>query len=207
MLFRVLAALLLLSVALCAAVPSNLPAFCHGLDCPQFTVVNSTTDYELRHYEATKWVAVETAAATLDSVRREMFMKLSHYIDGSNVDHVKVPMTAPVLTKVTHGPGQSCASNFTMHFMLPHDLWLTPVMPSDPSVKVVTIPAMDVYVKSFAGFATDDDNIQHVMSLYQTLSSDTKTAASVDTKFYYTAGYDGPYRFDNRHNEVWVQRV
>lgn len=28
------------------------PSFCHGLDCPKFSVLEKTDDYELRAYEA-----------------------------------------------------------------------------------------------------------------------------------------------------------
>lgn len=31
---------------------SDSPSFCHGLDCPAFSVVEKTDDYELRSYEA-----------------------------------------------------------------------------------------------------------------------------------------------------------
>ncbi|XP_076444048.1 heme-binding protein 2-like [Babylonia areolata] len=207
MLFQVLAFLPLLSVAFGSAIPSSLPAFCHGLDCPLFTVVTSTADYELRRYEATKWVATQTEAATFDAVRSDMFHALFRYIDGNNADNVKIPMTAPVVTTMAHGQGPNCASNFTMHFMLPHDQWQAPVTPSDPRVSIVTLPAMEIYVKSFPGWATDEDKTQKVMELYKALSSDTKTASSVETHYYYTAGYDGPYQFANRHNEVWIQKL
>ena len=65
----------------------------------------------------------------------------------SFIADVKIAMTAPVVTTVAHGPGPNCGSNFTMHFMLPHDHWQSPIQPTNPKVQIVTLPAMDVYVK------------------------------------------------------------
>lgn len=31
---------------------TDKPSFCHGLDCPKFSVVETTDDFELRAYEA-----------------------------------------------------------------------------------------------------------------------------------------------------------
>ena len=52
------------------------PTMCHV--CQQ--------DYELRHYEATKWASVQTEAATRDEVNTEQFMTLFKYITGENTD-------------------------------------------------------------------------------------------------------------------------
>jgi len=185
-------------------IPAGLPDFCHDLDCPQFSVVETTADYELRHYNETKWASVFAMGATRDSVNQDMFMTLFHYIDGGNVNHAKIPMTSPVLMKVEHGQGPNCASNFTMHFMLPHDDWTAPIKPSNPNVEIVSLPPMDVYVQSFGGWAQDKDYTQHVMALYNSLQAKN---LSVDTTVYFDAGYDGPYQFAHRHNEVWIMKM
>ncbi|KAK7116250.1 heme-binding protein 2-like [Littorina saxatilis] len=196
----------LVGVALSLAIPSNLPVFCHKLDCPQFTVVENTTDYELRHYDQTSWVSIRKEAANLDIVRRDMFMTLFHYIDGENADQVKIPMTAPVLTTVEHGAGPNCASNFTMHFMLPHAQWAAPIKPTNSQVNIVTLPAMDVYVKSFPGYASDEDFISMAVELYKNLATNNKHT-NVDKKQYNEASYDGPYQFADRHNEIWIGKL
>jgi hypothetical protein len=44
---------------------------------------------------------------------------LFNYIEGANADKAKIPMTAPVLMRITPGEGPFCKSNFTMGFYLP----------------------------------------------------------------------------------------
>jgi len=43
-----------------------------------------------------------------------------------------------------------------------------------------------------------------VMELYNELNSKN---LAVDTASFYEAGYDGPYQFANRHNEVWIKKL
>lgn len=38
------------------AVPVPPPAFCKGLDCPIYKVLNTTATYEVREYEPSAWV-------------------------------------------------------------------------------------------------------------------------------------------------------
>ena len=42
------------------------------------------------------------------------------------------------------------------------------------------------------------------MALYNTLRT---ASVNVDTTEFYDAGYDGPYQFANRHNEVWIRKM
>lgn len=48
-----------------------------------------------------------------------MLQRLFDYISGANEPEVKVEMTAPVVTKVEHGEGPFCKSNFTVSFFVP----------------------------------------------------------------------------------------
>merc|ERR1711963_1185 len=196
-------ALALLSLV-AAASAAQRPAFCHDLDCPIYTVVDTNNDYELRRYNVTKWAAITKEGADRDSVNSGMFRTLFNYIDGHNAANTKIPMTAPVLMRVVHGQGPNCGTNFTMHFMLPHAMWSSPITPSDNHVSLVTLPAMDVYVKSFPGWARDDDYMQAALALSQKLSAE---GVAFQHDQWFTAGYDGPYQLLNRHNEVWIQKA
>jgi hypothetical protein len=60
------AALAILLVASCgflaSARPTDTPSFCHGLDCPKYTVLNSTKDYEVRSYPVSYWASTSIEA-------------------------------------------------------------------------------------------------------------------------------------------------
>lgn len=187
-----------------AAVPaSDADDKCHGLDCPSYTVLKKTDAWELRHYEEYKWASINATGISRDNTSHQMFNSLFQYISGKNDKHVKIAMTAPVLTRVAHGQGPNCESFFTMHFLIPLSQQDAPIPPTDPQVFIDTTPAFDVFVKSFGGFAKDADYIDNLA----TLANDVSKITKVNGTFFYTAGYDGPYQFQNRHNEVWLVKV
>jgi len=187
--------------ALLALAMGSYP-FCHGLDCPTFTVLNKTDNWELRRYDKTMWVATKGQAMSKDSINSQMFYKLFNYIDGHNVNNTKIPMTAPVLTKVIHGTGPNCQSNFVMRFMIPKSMWSNTIAPTDSDVYIDETPAMDVFVRAFGGFAKDQDYMNNLAMLVQSLPK-----VDIVDDYFYSAGYDGPYQFTNRRNEVWVQKA
>jgi len=192
---------LLLDTLLDAVAPSDGADICHGLDCPKYTVLNSTQAWELRRYEASKWAATNATAMHKDEVNSQMFQKLFQFISGNNKEATKIAMTAPVLTTIIHGAGPNCRSEYTMHFMIPFAHQAKPPTPSDPDVFLVDQPAMDVFVGSFGGWARDQNYIDALGTLSQAVA---QTGDSVREDFFFEAGYDGPYTFRNRHNEVWL---
>lgn len=56
------------------------------------------------------------------------------------------------------------------------------------------------FFRSFGGYVRDiKDWIKEAIKLGQAIGDTSK----YHTKFSYTAGYDSPFRFLNRHNEIW----
>ncbi|XP_071502497.1 heme-binding protein 2-like [Diadema antillarum] len=191
--------LVVLSVNLCHAIKLKAPAPCKGLECPRYTVINDGEGYEERQYEASMWVSTEIMSMNYESAVSEGFDKLFHYIDGHNDRKEKVEMTAPVATRVIPGQGPACESNFTIHFFVPFGVQSNPPQPSDPSVFFTNYPASRAYVKSFGGFASQNDWISAASELADALDA----SQTYDSSYYFTAGYDSPFTFFNRHNEVW----
>ncbi|XP_030833519.1 heme-binding protein 2-like [Strongylocentrotus purpuratus] len=108
-------------------------------------------------------------------------------------------MTVSVATRVIPGQGPACESNFTVSFYIPAEHSANPPAPSDSNVFFSTIPAHRAYVKSFGGFASQDDWIQAGAELGRALDA----SHPYDSSYHYTAGYDSPFTIFNRHNEVW----
>ena len=55
--------------------------------------------------------------------------------------------------------------------------------------------------RSYGGFSTDDVKRVELEEFISDLNAANKKYAD---NIFFTAGYDGPYTFSNRHNELWV---
>ncbi|GFR77865.1 heme-binding protein 2-like [Elysia marginata] len=108
-------------------------------------------------------------------------------------------MTAPVLNRVIPGPGPACKSNFTMFFYLAPSL-TNPPEPTDKTVVITSLPEQKVFTRYFGGFAREADYVENAEVLGKALIRDSR---DFDASFFYTAGYDSPFKILFRHNEVW----
>ena len=111
---------------------------------------------------------------------------------------VKVEMTAPVATRIVPGAGPNCENTFTVSFYVPSIHQEDPPKPKNPEVFVEEFPEMTVYTRSFGGFADGDTYLNEAKDLSSKLKD-----RKVHEEFYFTAGYDSPFKLFNRTNEVW----
>lgn len=182
------------------------PSFCKGLECPRYTLVKKISDdIELRRYEPASWVSTQVSDRDQDQATRGSFMKLFNYISGSNTNSSRIEMTAPVVTRVDPGEGNS---NFTISFYNPYKYQgpkaAKAPAPSDSTVFLTNTPAMEVYVLSYGGWSSGNTAKGKATELMGRLR-DAKLP--FDAKQWYTVGYDSPFTFFNRHNEVWVPKM
>ncbi|XP_040285147.1 heme-binding protein 2 [Bufo bufo] len=176
--------------------------FSSGIQMPNWTAIETSTDYEIRQYEPAKWVNTKvTSMKDWDSAISTGFMRLFNYIQGNNEKKVKVEMTAPVTTYVEPGAGPACESTITISFYIPPENQDDPPTPSESNVFVTERPETTVYVRSFAGFTNGAKNQEQMLKLSECLKRDGKV---FDENNFYTAGYDSPFKLLNRHNEVWL---
>ena len=185
------------TVCLSASIPRDEPSFCHDLDCPKYTLVDKKNGYEVRKYDPSNWVGTTIASLNFTYATQTGFDRLFKYISGENAAKEKIPMASPVATKIVPGQGPACTSNFTVLFFTPFDN--TP-KPTDPRLAIVDLPAITAYVSSFGGWEEDKELQEHAAELANSLIQDNVDYVK---DFYFTAGYDPPYRIIGRHNEVW----
>ncbi|XP_060570818.1 heme-binding protein 2-like [Ruditapes philippinarum] len=199
----VASSILVLNLGVAAEVPAGFktPWFCHDLECPVYQVVETNSNFETRHYNASVWIATQKSLVNnTRETTRDMFFKLFHYISGNNSAHLKIPMTAPVLKQIGICQGQNCKADVTEHFMMPFNLQANPPTPTETGVFIRRLPEFTVYVRSYGGYGSETITKQNL----DTLMKDLQTANKLFKQdHYYTAGYDGPYAFI-RHNEVWI---
>ncbi|XP_074650574.1 heme-binding protein 2-like [Tubulanus polymorphus] len=130
---------------------------------------------------------------------RTMFMKLFKYISGENAAKQKIPMTCPVTTRFIAGAGPACESNFTMSFYVPNT---DAPKPTNKDVFFTEMPETLIYVRQFSGYYVRFDAwAQEAMKLAEAIGNEK----AYDNSFFFTAGYDAPFKLFNRHNEIWFQ--
>jgi len=175
------------------------PEFCHGLGCPEFKIVNTTSEYEERLYKKSNWVSTTLLGMDLDDASGKMFMRLFGYISGNNVRKEKIAMTAPVIDRIIPGQGPACENNFTMSFFM-DPVVTDPPQPTEKDVFLSSLPEQRVYVKYFGGFAKKEVWLENALALGDALTKDGK---KFNKDHFFSAGYDSPFKLFNRHNEIW----
>ncbi|KAK3223409.1 hypothetical protein Dsin_010434 [Dipteronia sinensis] len=70
------------------------------VDSPQYTVVRSEPDFEIRLYGESSWVTALVRGNSFLNSTKSGFHRLYQYIHGANVNSIRFTMNAPVLTSV-----------------------------------------------------------------------------------------------------------
>lgn len=192
---------LLFTLSLAASIAQDEPVFCHDLDCPRYTLVAKKNGYEIRNYAPSKWVGTTFTGSSYNKATQDGFNLLFKYISGANYANEKIPMASPVATKIVPGPGSTGEKNFTVLFFTPFAYQANTPTPTDPRLALVSLPAITAYVASFGGFESDAELQEHTSELVSYLDKD---GVAYVKDFYFTAGYDPPFRVIGRHNEVWL---
>ena len=98
------------------------PAFCNGIDCPQYKTICNTSGFEIRSYPAAQWVSIDfegPGTSDFQNAEHDGFKHLFDYITGANALGAKIDMTAPVNDKIVPGSGPNCNTTFTISFFIP----------------------------------------------------------------------------------------
>ncbi|CEL95892.1 unnamed protein product [Vitrella brassicaformis CCMP3155] len=184
------------------------PWFCHDIDCPEFEIQTSDekTNYEERTYGPTMWVSTKIQTTDWNMVGATGFQRLFGYISGQNDNGTKIEMTAPVLTEVMAGPGPACGSDFVVSFYISESV-ANPPKPTNPDVYLQKRPPMRVAVTQYGGFTYNYEKkiVPHIETLTKDIEERGEKYSDPDAPVLYVAGYDPPFRFFNRHNEVWLR--
>merc|ERR1740129_235126 len=155
---------------------------------------------EERTYPAMMWVCNKRIESQLaDGQTSKLFWPLFTYIQGSNAGNLTIAMTTPVTTLVT-----SEGSGFTLEmcFFLGATKNSWPV-PSASSVYLQQAPERQIITRRLGGYMNTARWRDEETAVREILSSLSKT---VDHDRIYRVGYDAPFKFWNRRNEVWFSK-
>merc|ERR1711970_36916 len=153
-----------------------------------------------RTYPMKKWVCTRLDVDQVeDGHQGTMFWKLFQYIDGENAEQREIPMTVPVTTKVSgNGPYE-----LEMCFYINSEEQNNPPTPTNPDVYIQQA-SRTIYTRTIGGYMNTrswETESDYVKSKLQTLG------ISFDGSRYWKVGYDAPFKFWNRRNEVWYEKA
>ena len=183
----------------------SAPSFCGGLECPEFTTIQKLSDdIEIRQYQDSNWVTIEMKGDKEVS-NKNSFWALFNYISGKNSQNEKIQMSAPVVYKINSKIPFTIEENWgSMSFFLGYKYQndVTAPQPTENGVYLTTQTSRKYAVISYSGYSNEKDERENLMKLGTYLSS--QGIAFVNEHYFY-AGYDAPYKFWSRHNEILVE--
>ncbi|XVE50025.1 hypothetical protein DITRI_Ditri01bG0129000 [Diplodiscus trichospermus] len=185
------------------------PLNCGHLECAPYKLIQSQPEFEIRSYAKATWVATSpiTSSSYKEAVAKG-FNILFAYIQGNNDDAVKINMTAPVLVNINPPTGPHQNLSFIVHFYMPQKYQRSP--PQSAQTHPVKLPQHKfAAVKRFGGFMDDSNISAQITALKKSLKgtaweSTMTNKHSGDSLLYSAAGYNSPFEYENRVNEVML---
>lgn len=158
-------------------------------------VVNKKYDaFEIRSYEATLFTSVQLSGTKYKDASGKGFSILAGYIFGGNKKNENIAMTSPV--------AMSLEDSMTMMFMVPKKFKKEMLpQPNESQIKFREEPAKTVAAISFGGWANDEKIEKYKQQLKSALAAE---GIRYTNRFYFL-GYNPPFQFFNRKNEIIVE--
>jgi len=154
-----------------------------------------------RIYPAKHWVCNTKTYSDVDERQSGQFWKLFQYIQGANAESAKIEMTVPVTTHVT--PRTEGGDIREMCFFIGEEHQENVPAPTNPDNSVVTFSG-EIYTRTIGGYMSQATWRAEAEALKAKL---TQMGLTFDASSYYTVGYDAPFKWWNRRNEVWFKKA
>ena len=159
-----------------------------------YRVVKKEAGFEIRFYPSATMATVYSKADNYKSVASSGFNKLAKFIFGGNQQKESISMTAPVIMRITD-------KGSSMSFVMPQKYnESTLPTPNDPQIEIKKSQPAYFAALSFSGYANDEK-----IAIYQEkLAAMLKEKNIVRKEGYYFLGYNAPFQFIGRTNEVII---
>lgn len=157
-----------------------------GYETQSYALLGVLGAVEIRHYPACIQVTTQSQKGTNN------FSKLFRYISKGNQSQTKIAMTTPVYRQSENGKS-------TMAFVLPQKyLSEKPPQPLTPDVKIQAVAAGYFAALRFGGYANTSKLAIHERRLLEVLD---QAEIQIQSELM-ILGYNSPFYFINRRNEV-----
>ena len=159
-----------------------------------YRVVKKEAGFEIRFYPSATMATVYSKADNYKSVASSGFNKLAKFIFGGNQPKESISMTAPVIMRITD-------KGSSMSFVMPQKYnESTLPIPNDPQIEIKKSQPAYFAALSFSGYANDEK-----IAIYQEkLAAMLKEKNIVRKEGFYFLGYNAPFQFIGRTNEVII---
>ena len=187
-----------------------LPQSGHAIEEPEFQIVRSLPDIEVRQYAAYT-VAEILVAGPQGDAGNQAFPILAGYIFGKNKGEKRFAMTAPVTQaavpvklEMTAPVTQTATpAGFLVQFVLPKGVTVANAPePLDARVQLREVPPTQVAVIRYSGFWSESNDSEHLSKLQTALRSAGLTWAGEPVYSRYNAPFTPWFM---RRNEIWLQ--
>ena len=159
-----------------------------------YQIIKTEKDFEIRLYPSATMATISMNAKSYKELSSPGFRKLASFIFGGNQSNKSIAMTSPVHMDINH-------SQSSMSFVMPSEYTKDNLpKPNDSSIIIETTAEEYVAAIQFGGYANDDEIKKYASKL--------ETALKANGIEYYGnfrfLGYNAPYQFWNRKNEIIV---
>ncbi|RZC79687.1 hypothetical protein C5167_042263 [Papaver somniferum] len=177
--------------------------FCNGIETPQFTVIHTESDFEVRLYRESSWMSAPVREMSFEKATKLGFHRLYQYIRGANLNSSELMMTAPVLTSINP---KTRESEYIVRYYVPMEFHGVAPRPStDLNLQFVKWISHCVAVRKFSGFAADNNLNKEVESLVNSLGKlQLGDSVALNKHQYSIAQYNASTHTVGRLNEVWM---
>ena len=159
----------------------------------KFTILEEINKIQIREYDPVIYASVTSKD------NNNMFRILAGYIFGGNDSNQKIAMTAPVHMQEANDEGED---RFSMKFVMPSKYELDDLsIPDDSRIKMEKIDKKKYAAISYSGYNNQEKFNSNFNRLREIL--DQNKISYFGNPIY--LGYDAPYKFWGRRNEVLLE--
>ena len=160
----------------------------------KYKLINKQKGYEIRYYPSATLATVHSTSSSYRTLAYSGFRKLAGFIFGGNETNTSIAMTSPVHMDIND-------SGSSMSFVLPSSYTGKNIpRPNDPGVIVEQTDSEYIAAIRFRGYASNRDIKKYSEKLGKLLE---ENGVDYFGNFRYL-GYNPPYQFIGRRNEVIV---